>query len=63
MKKNMKILSFVVIGVLVLNGLGAGICLGEEIKQETKHSLPNIQTINNNKFEIEAKYSYIRSYP
>jgi len=58
-----KIIPILLIGILVLSGLGAGVALGEEIKQETYHPYPNIQTINNDKFEIEAKYSYIRSYP
>jgi len=58
-----KILPILVVGILVLSGLGAGVALGEEIKQETQQSHPNIQTINNDKFEIAAKYSYIRSYP
>ncbi len=58
-----KMLPLLVIGVLVLSGLGAGVAIGEEIKQETQRSYPNIQTINNDKFEIVAKYSYIRSYP
>jgi len=60
MKKTLPIL---VVGFLVLSGLGAVVAIGEEIKQETRRSYPNTQTINNDKFEIEAKYSYIRSYP
>ena len=58
-----KIMPILIGGILVLSGLGAGVALGEEIKQETQHSHLNIQTINNDKFEIAAKYSYIRSYP
>jgi len=58
-----KISPILVVGILVLGGLGAGVALGEEIKQETQHSYLKTPTINNDKFEIEAKYSYIRSYP
>lgn len=56
-----KMLPLLVIGFLVLSGLG--VAIGEEIKQETQRSYHNIWRIDNDKFEIEAKYSYIRSYP
>jgi len=58
-----KILPLLVAGVLVLSGLGAGVVFGEEIERETKRLFPETHTIDNNRFEIEAKYSYIRSYP
>jgi hypothetical protein len=51
-----------VIGILILSGIGA-VALGENTKQETQPLHPTTHTINNDKFEIEAKYSYIRSYP
>ena len=58
-----KIFSILLIGIIVLNGLGAGVAIGYNIKQETKDLYPNTHKIENDKFELEAKYSYIRSYP
>lgn len=57
------IVPILIIGILLLNGFGAGVALGGETNQETRYSHPTIQKINNDKFEIAAKYSYIRSYP
>jgi len=58
-----KISAILVLGILVISGLGAGITLGEEIEQNIQNPNHKIQKINNYRFEIEAKYSYIRSYP
>ena len=58
-----KILGILVVGVLIIMGLSAGIAIGEEIEQKIQQLSPDIQVLSNEKFEIEAKYSYIRSYP
>ena len=57
-----KILPLLVVGILVLSGLGAGVAIGKETKQELQQSHHNVLMLNNGRFEIEAKYSYIRSY-
>lgn len=58
-----KILVVLLVGVLIIMGLGTGIAIGEEIEQKIQQSHPDTQVISNDKFEIGAKYSYIRSYP
>ncbi|UCF13521.1 MAG: hypothetical protein JSW06_04485 [Thermoplasmatales archaeon] len=57
-----KILSLMAIGILVLSGFGIGVGIGKETKPELQHSSHNVLILNNDGFEIEAKYSYIRSY-
>ena len=58
-----KIFPILILGILVFNVIGAGITFGEEIEQKIQHSKPNSSKISNIRFDIEAKYSYIRSYP
>ena len=58
-----KILVIFVLGVLIITGLGTGIAIGEEFEQKIQKLQPDIQVLSNDKFDIEAKYSYIRSYP
>lgn len=58
-----KIFPILILGILVINVLGAGITFGKDIEQEIQHSNPNNSKISNIRFDIEAKYSYIRSYP
>jgi hypothetical protein len=52
-----------IIGIFIVNGLGAVVVVGYHTKQETQVLSPSILTINNDKYEVNAKYSYIRSYP
>lgn len=58
-----KILSFIMVGLLVLVGLGAGVVTGKEINQEIQRSYNDTKKINSEKFDLEVKYSYLRSYP
>ena len=58
-----KILPILLVGILILGGSIAGIANSEEIIKETQQSQHNIIILDNEKFEIESKYSYIRSYP
>ena len=58
-----KIILLVLVGILILNVFGTGFAFSIENKQEIQYLHPSNQKIINNKFEIEAKYSYIRSYP
>jgi len=58
-----KILPILLVGILVLGGSVAGIANSEEIIKETQQPHHNIIVLDNEKFEIESKYSYIRSYP
>ena len=58
-----KILVVAVVGILLIMGFGHGIVVSQEIEQKNQHAHANILIINNDKFEIKAKYSYIRSYP
>lgn len=62
--KNMKkIFPIIILGLLLISALGTGISFGKDIKQEIQHSNPKNLKISNIRFEIEPKYSYIRSYP
>ena len=58
-----KILPIFVVGILFIGGAVAGITTGEEIIKKNQQPLSNITVLDNEKFEIESKYSYIRSYP
>jgi len=58
-----KIILLVLVGILILNVFGTGFAFSIENKQEIQYLHSSNQKIINNKFEIEAKYSYIRSYP
>jgi len=58
-----KILSIVFLVILFLGGNAAGIAISTEIKQVNHQLDQNIIVFDDEKFEIEAKYSYIRSYP
>jgi hypothetical protein len=58
-----RILPLLVVGILLISAIGAGVALGKEIRHKTQDTHDDVNNINNNKFEIEAKYSYIRSYP
>jgi len=57
-----KVLPLLAVGILILSGFGAGFAIGELTKQETQQTHNYIQMLNNGGFEVEAKYSYIRSY-
>jgi hypothetical protein len=57
-----KIFTILIIGIFVVNGLCTVVVVGDITKQNIQVLSPNSRTINNDKFEIEAKYSYIRSY-
>jgi hypothetical protein len=62
--KNMKkILSILFFVNLFLSGSVVGIAISKDIKQINHQTYQNIKVLDNDKFEIEAKYSYIRSYP
>jgi len=58
-----KIFIIFIIGIFIVNGLGIEIVVGNYTKEETQILSPSTQTINNDKYEINSKYSYIRSYP
>jgi hypothetical protein len=59
----LKIASLLIIGVVFLSGLGVGVATGDiPTKEALQSSTPN-QVFNKGGFEIEAKYSAIRSYP
>jgi hypothetical protein len=61
--KREKIIAIAIIGIIIFSGTCVGISAGEEINQKFQHIQPDDQIITNEKFELEAKYSYIRSYP
>ena len=58
-----RILPILIVFILVLSGLGAGASTGANIKKEKQQTFEKNNKINNDFYEIEAKYSYIRSYP
>ena len=58
-----KVYSLIILSILLLSGLQTGIAIGKETEQKTQQSQPNSQVLSYEKFEIETKYSFIRSYP
>jgi hypothetical protein len=58
-----KIIIIIIVGIIFIGGLKSVAGLNVETNQGIQQSNQNIQKLKNEKFTIDAKYSYIRSYP